>query len=273
MGGESRGWTFINVSAMSGIKTAFAARKDYLAVIIDVAIDEQQLDKFLQYLRQSVAKYTLILVSPGIFSDSKVSELAQAGLIDVLKQNLSKTEEIQNELESRFDPKKRGHYDLNLLNCFVQATNDVIEYYIGELPAKGKAEIKVGRSVSTEFLTGIVQIQGNVFSGSASLSCNRKFVSLLASRIAGVSRGQALHDREIMMQVTKELCDQIFCKSGEHLSGMGMDFSITLPELFIGEGHTIVHQGKSPVLALPFDVGQNRLVIEFSLDKVEPTKA
>jgi len=265
-----KGWAVHNAPKVELIKEAVMAVKEYTAVLIDAPIEISKSSGFVNFIRSSFPQYTMIYVPKKFLEPATQVELVNSGVINELPCPLEDTAKIISELEERLDPKKAGFYDINMLNCFIQATNDVMTYYTGELPKIGKPSIRKGRSLSTEYLTGLTHIEGPNITGSAAMCCDQNFIGLMASRIGGHPRGT--FDEGVVVGTAQDLIDQIFGKSGQYLEGIGLNFGITVPDIMLGKGHAINHRGKSPVMGLDFTLGKRTFSIEFSIDRTEGQK-
>ena len=243
-------------------------KKQVSAIILDVNLDPESSKKCIPFIQQNLPKHVLIFVREGLLEKSLQEEWAHAGVVLILPARLDHPLSVFNELEDRFNPKKRGFYDANLINSFIQATNNVMEYYVGQLPTMGKPYVKTGRSVASGFTTGVTSLTGLHVQGSASLTCEKDFMIFIGSRITGVSKKDLAQKQELIQSSMSDLCDQIFAKSGEYLEGSQETFKISLPRIFIGKDHAISHTGKSPVMHVPFTMKDSSFSIEFALDQI-----
>jgi CheY-like chemotaxis protein/CheY-specific phosphatase CheX len=160
-------------------------------------------------------------------------------------------------------------FDANVLNVFIQSVYEVIEYYLGELPRLGKPSLtqkapkpSTPAKVPVNHLAaGMTTITGAFVEGWSALVCDPQFVAMLAFRISGVSKEEALADREVLREVMEQLCDQIFGKARLFLESAGYVYDVTLPKVsFGGEPDQTPVRGK-PIISIPFELNSKRFAI------------
>lgn len=178
-------------------------------------------------------------------------------------------------------------FNANVINVFIQSAYEVIEYYTGELPILGKPSVKAappdpptpkilipvitrsGPAIAAKpddalppRVAGMTAITGAAIEGYTSLVCDPQFVAMLAFRIAGVSKEQALADKDVLREVMEQLCDQIFGKARLFLESAGYVYDIALPTVrFGGDGKRVPLRGK-PTIIIPFELNSERFVID-----------
>lgn len=175
----------------------------------------------------------------------------------------------EEEDEAAANTTSTSPFDANVLNVFIQSVYEVIEYYFGELPRLGKPSMRQSATNPpapakvpvNQLAAGMTTITGEAVEGWSALVCDPQFVAMLAFRICGVSKEEALADKEVLREVMEQLCDQIFGKARLFLESAGYVYEVSLPKVsFGGEPDQTPVRGK-PIISIPFDLNSKRFAI------------
>ena len=240
---------------------------DLIAVVIDIVVDSEKALKLCTYLHASIGSRALIFIGPTLLEKTLATSLQKSGMILLLGVGTNSTQEIAAELNERLNPFTIGYYNANVINCFVSAAHDVVDYYTGEEAKLGVPHLKYSRIATAGFVTGIMGIEGKEVEGSVSLTLDRKFAIMMTSRIRKISRSDAADQPNVIEEVANEICSQAFTKSLAYLNALGKKFEKTKSEVAIGEDHKIVHFAKNPAMLLPFSVEKYSFQLEYCLEK------
>lgn len=246
-------------------KESLESNSDLDAILVDASFNPQTAVKMISFLRKHVEGQTILFVTDGYLDDVTLVKLEDAGVIRKLaaREPQEKAAAIKKVLLGR-----SNHYDVNVINCFVKTTNDVLEYYTDELPNIRQVSIKTNAGSRAGYSTGISMLTSDASIGSISLTCTKAFMNFVTPRVIGTEPKHDFPD-EVIEEATSEMCDQIFGKSGMLLGRFGHHFDVGLPSVLIGPGHEILHQGDAPVLQIPFRMAQADFAIEFCLQNFD----
>lgn len=261
-----RGITVGIADSTESITAAVSVNVNLSAVFIDAAFSEKNAVTLLKFLRQSVPKQAYLLVDQKFTEGEFLQKLEESGVVKRVSNTRANSEGLTNEIVAVLTPGDL-FFDTNIVNCFIQSTNDVIEYYFGELPEMMQATREVQSRKACGYVTGISVLQGAHFFGSAALTCNRDLIIDAAPRVSGTSRKEAADD-EVVSATTRELCDQIFSRAIFTLNKLDFGISATVPEIIKGEPHVVCHKINAPVVCIPFKMWKRKFNVDFTLKKV-----
>lgn len=157
--------------------------------------------------------------------------------------------------------KRRGGFDVEFINPFLQAVIDVLTTMAQVIPTPGKPFLKESNFARGE-VSGIIFVTGYA-NGSIALT----FPAECATVIVGNMLNEDL--RELGPDVydgVGELTNMISGQARKGLAAAGMKFHAGIPKVLHGKGHILVHPTKGPVLGIPFSTPFGDLTVEVSLD-------
>lgn len=153
-------------------------------------------------------------------------------------------------------------YDVRILNCFMEAVREVMEFYFGHPPDMGRPFIKTDRK-ARGYVSSLISLTSAKTAGSVSVTCGRPFLNILADK---VFQGQnTVLDDTGIADLTGEMCNQITGKVKLNLAQIGMAVKIGLPKVVIGVDHVVVHSANTPIITIPISVEGHDCAIEFCL--------
>lgn len=201
------------------------------------------------------------------FSIVQAKKLSEAEFFAQISSTLGRSVKRQQEIELA-QSKLKLPYDVSVMNIFIQATHEVIEYYTNDLPKMQKPILKQSNEITQDFITGLTTIEGATIHGSTAIICDRSFIELLATRVSGLSKKQVQQDQSLLGGVMSELCDQIFGKARLVLEAMGYLYNVSLPKVILGGNkESIRHAGNNPVMCIPFLMKSTRFSLEVCFDR------
>jgi CheY-specific phosphatase CheX len=239
----------------------------YSAVLLEAKLQPDKAIKLLAFIRKSVSKQALLFVSGAYLEPAVLDKLESAGAVRRLAAAFQEAEAVVREVCGVLLPKKKAFYDVNVINCVVQSVIDVLEYYSGELPALDPMKLKDGRATAPGYATGVSSLIGPHARGSLSMACDKDFITRMASRVSGITRGDGRMSDAQIGATTSDLCDQIFGKAGVLLATLGWQFEVSLPDVHVQDGHAVQHLGDAPVMTIPFRLGKTKFTVEFCLEE------
>lgn len=247
------------------------------AIILDTKLPNMNGLQVASIARSSELNRKALLWIISSHIDDAARERAQKIGVHEIRSKPVNPHDVADQLKKRLESLHRPlKYDVKVINAFINAANDVFEYYFQKKPEMGKPYIRDFKSVRPNaYVTGLISLQGNGFVGSMGLSVDAPFVHNLAAKIF---QGQEVKlDNELISDITGEMCNQILGKVKFNFSELGVKINIGLPEVIIGENHQVIHKVKNPVLVLPILVDNFGCEMEFCLDqtdiKVDENKA
>jgi len=159
-------------------------------------------------------------------------------------------------------PQKPATYDVRLINCFLIAARDVLDFYLGPPLEVGKPTLKQGTKAAG-FVTGMIAFTTAGQFGSMSVTFERPFIEGLAVKVLGDD--PATLDDAGYADLTGETCNQVLGKAKTNLEALGVSVSMGLPELSVGDAHAVQHKVDEAVVVIPFGRGDTRCVVEFAM--------
>lgn len=264
---EGLGFWVFTAHSEQYAKSITQSDKSFHAVILDVKLPEDRASALLTHLRKTLDKHAILFTSPLYLGAAHAKRLESEGVIQRLASSTRERQKLADEFNRKINVQPQLAYDANVINCFIRAIGEVIDYYTGDMPQLSKPSLKPDHQTAIGFVTALTVLSGKNVIGSTSVTCDKGFISSLAPRVTGVRGAQVLKDDVLVGDVAKELCDQIFGRARISLLSLGYEFSVGLPEVVIGEKHVIKHRGNSPVLSIPFTLAKDCFYVEFCIDK------
>jgi CheY-specific phosphatase CheX len=251
---------------LSGLITATdamhtLARHQFWAAIISGPMNPKEGARIMATILKHIEKSAKILVCENWLDAGTISKLLSKGSIEVFSDVESPSAVVlQLIAPKRMTPR----YDVNVINCFITAAREVVEYYVGERPMAERALVSANKLVPAGFVAALVKFSGEQ-GGEASFSCQKAFIIDIASRVNGRSSHQIATDTSAILQTMEEISDQIFDKAEILLSKLGYKLKVGAPKVQMSVGAEFELKGSGPVVVLPFSLNSNRFFVGFSL--------
>lgn len=166
-------------------------------------------------------------------------------------------DDLTKKLKDDFQ-EKRSTYDVRVINVFLDAATEIYEFYFGEVPQRGKVQVRQSGQPEKGFCTGLIALMGNGFVGSLGLSLSAPFIKKLAETL--FQGMDVKYDNDFISDLTGEMCNQILGKVKFNFAKIGIGIRIGLPEVIIGKNHIINHKVTTPVICVP--IGKDNQVFE-----------
>jgi len=144
---------------------------------------------------------------------------------------------------------------------FVKATINVLSTMAMIVPKPGKPYIKKDDNAKGD-VSAVIGFTGDR-NGSVSLSFSKKCAIALVKAMLGDDIQDLLQD---VKDAVGEITNMVSGQARAGLSEMGMHFAGSTPSVIMGDGHTISHVTKEPVVIIPFTTEHGDFFVEFSFD-------
>ncbi len=253
-----------------GLQEAMRKSRRFHAVYLDLKLEAARALQVMLALRKALPPTCIIYLSRLYLDALAAARFEKAGVIRT--QNESDPALLAAALVAPPPPApvakpapKIASYDVNIVNCFVSTTSDVLEYYMGEKPTGGKAGVVATKKTPLGYATAVADFTGTRWHGTALLTCEHSFIVDIAARVNGTSRSEAESDQEGIVATLEMLADQIFGKAELLLGRIGYEVAMGSPTIHVGTKDRVVIAAAGPVMLVPFVLAKKRFFIGFSL--------
>jgi chemotaxis protein CheX len=144
---------------------------------------------------------------------------------------------------------------------FIEATTTVLQTMAMLNPKAGKPFVKKDKAASGD-VSAVIGFTGDK-NGSISVSFSKKCAITMVKNLLGDAVEDLVQDTK---DAVGEVCNMISGQARAGLSQMGMTFHGSTPTVIMGDGHTISHVSKGPVIAIPFTTEGGDFTLEFSFE-------
>lgn len=151
--------------------------------------------------------------------------------------------------------------DVQFINPFIQSVMNTMEMMVGEKPGRAQPYVKDNK-VTQGDVTGIIGFAEKNVTGSVALS----FPENTAFHVYNMLTGEDPESisREVQDSIG-ELTNIVAGGAKAELAKQGLSFHISIPSVIVGRNHAISHKVDTPVVVLPFTLGQFQFVMEVSM--------
>ena len=125
-------------------------------------------------------------------------------------------------------------------------------------PQAGESRIKQD-DISKGDVTGLLKMEGDTARGSISITFTKPVVFDLVKRMLHMDIEEI---DEIARDMTGEMANIVVGGAKNILEGQGYHISMSLPEVFVGEGHRIEHSFDGETIEIPFSIDSGNFYIE-----------
>lgn len=144
---------------------------------------------------------------------------------------------------------------------FIAATVNVLSTMAGIQPQPGKPYVKKN-NVAKGDVSAVIGITGHK-NGSISVTFTKSCAIALVKGMLGDDIQDILQDTK---DAVGEVTNMISGEARAGLAEMGMVFQGSTPSVIMGDGHTISHVTKSPIMAIPFLTNHGEFTVEFCFE-------
>lgn len=246
-----------------GHASHLARNESFACIVAEMKLKGMSGQQMLSIARanRNNAKTLLFLIGPGN-DDGGAKLAAQIGNVKYLAKPVDTQALVKTALETINVAAKPRSYDVRILNCFLDATMEVFEFYFSVKPEMGKPTIKADRK-ATGYASGLIGFTGNGFQGSLSITAKKALTNALVHKM--LPEVPSTIDDMMIADLIGELANQICGKVKINLSKIGVKVMIGLPKVVLGENHSIIHQVHNPVVSLPIKIVNDECSVEFCM--------
>lgn len=151
--------------------------------------------------------------------------------------------------------------DFELAKPFIKATRDVLSMMAMTEVVPGTPYVKKNNQAVGD-VTGIIGMSGNK-SGTFSITFSRECAVYIVRQMLGDEIGDVVQDAQ---DAVGEITNMISGQARIGLEAFGVSMVGTTPSIVLGDNHTISHQTKAPVMAVPFKCAGGEFTIEFCFE-------
>lgn len=150
---------------------------------------------------------------------------------------------------------------IEIAKPFINATVNVLSTMAMITPTPGKPYVKKNNTAHGD-VSAVIGITGDK-NGSISVTFTKKAAIALVKSMLGDDIQDIIQDtKDAVGEVTNMISGQ--ARAG--LAEMGMVFQGSTPSVIMGDGHTISHVTKSPIMAIPFSTSHGEFTVEFCFE-------
>lgn len=154
-----------------------------------------------------------------------------------------------------------GTSGIEIAKPFVTATSNVLSTMAGITPTPGQPYVKKN-NVAKGDVSAVVGITGHK-NGSISVTFTKQCAIAVVKAMLGDDVQDIIQDTK---DAVGEVTNMISGQARAALAEMGMVFQGATPSVIMGDGHTISHVTKSPIIAIPFQTTHGEFTVEFCLE-------
>jgi chemotaxis protein CheX len=151
--------------------------------------------------------------------------------------------------------------NVELAKPFIKAAVDVLTTMAFIKPEVGKPYVKKD-TVAAGDVSGMVGVTGEK-NGSVSLTFSKGCAVAIVKNMLGDEIDDIMQD---VKDAVGELTNMISGQARAGLAEKGLVFEGSTPTVVMGDGHTISHMSKSPIMAIPFTTPNGDFTIEFCFE-------
>ena len=129
---------------------------------------------------------------------------------------------------------------------------------LGEEPEAGTIRVKKD-DISKGHVTGMLKMEGDTTKGSVSITFTKEVVIDLVKRMLNMDIDEI---DEVAKDMAGEMANIVVGGAKNLLEEQGHVISMSLPEVFDGEGHRIEHSFKGETIEIPFSIDAGEFFIE-----------
>jgi chemotaxis protein CheX len=153
--------------------------------------------------------------------------------------------------------------DVRYINPFVRSINNTFETMCGLPVSVGKPQIKGSGGTGTD-VSGVIGFSGDA-AGCVVLHFDFDTASKIATRFAGID---ITPDHPDFADAIGELANMV--AGGAKAQFDGLDISISLPNVIVGENHNVSASRVAPRIVVPCDTEAGQFHVEIGMEVGKP---
>lgn len=155
---------------------------------------------------------------------------------------------------------------LEFVNPFIEATVTTISTIASLTPKKCLPEVKENKQFSiVGDVSAVLGLTGNAY-GWVAISFPKSIALKIASRMLNEVKADIDAD---VQDAVGEIINVIAGTAKAELAQFGITFKIAIPTVIVGSGHTISQKRDVPRIAIPFEIDQERFMLELCLKRID----
>jgi chemotaxis protein CheX len=143
---------------------------------------------------------------------------------------------------------------------FVEATVNVLSTMAMIQPKPGRPYVKKDKEAAGD-VSAVIGFTGDK-KGSISVTFTKESALSVVTNMLGEVEDPVQDIKDAVGEITNMISGQ--ARAG--LQQMGLNFHGSTPTVIFGDGHTIQHVSKGPVMAIPFVTEAGEFTVEFSFE-------
>lgn len=152
--------------------------------------------------------------------------------------------------------------DAKIVRPFLDAVKNVISTMAMVEVSPGQPFMKKGEDAYGD-VSGVIGITGDR-NGTLSVTFTRNCIQTIVGNMLGEPIEELNQD---VKDAVGELTNMISGQTRRGLEATGMRLEAGIPSVITGEGHTVTHISRDPILAVPFKTPHGDFTLEVSLEK------
>lgn len=151
--------------------------------------------------------------------------------------------------------------DISLAIPFIKATIEVLTTMASMTPEAGKPFVKRGDTAQGD-VTGMVGFTGDK-NGTFSITFTKRCAVQLVKNMLGDDIQDILGD---VKDAVGEVTNMISGQARKGLAEGGLKLAGSTPTVIMGDGHTVAHITRGPIMSVPFTTPHGDFFIEFCFE-------
>ncbi len=151
--------------------------------------------------------------------------------------------------------------EVKYINPFITSIHNTMETMVGITPERMPPYVKDHNRVQGD-ISGIIGFADKNITGSVALS----FPTAAALKIYHLMMGEiATRLSSDVQDIVGELANIVVGGAKKEFSEMGLSFHISIPFVVLGRDHIISHKFGTPVVVVPFKIGDDTFSMEITM--------
>jgi len=151
--------------------------------------------------------------------------------------------------------------DAIYIDPFVEAVCNTMKTMLGEAPSRKELKTRNDNSAQGD-VSGIVGFASNNVFGSVALSFPMETAIKSYNMMVGDNIDTFSDD---VRDTVGELTNIVAGGAKKVYADQGLSFDISIPTIVVGKNHSLTHKGGTPVVTVPFSLGDYPFVLEISV--------
>lgn len=151
--------------------------------------------------------------------------------------------------------------DVKYINPFVEAVCHTMTTMLGDTPKREKVQMKDDNRAYGD-ISGIIGFASNSIYGSIALTFPTETAVKCYNMMVGDNIEMITDD---VRDTVGELTNIVAGGAKKIYAEQGLSFNISMPTIVLGKNHILSHKAGTPVVNVPFSIGDYPFVMEISI--------